>query len=59
MNPHDADIETALGQAYLLTDQRERAVEHLRQALQLNPSPHTRQGAQQLLQQAGADAPAS
>jgi len=59
MNPHDADIETALGQVYLLVGEPDRAVQHLRQALLLNPSPHTAQGAHALLRQAGAEAPAS
>jgi len=52
LNPHDADIETGLGQAYLILGERARAVEHLQRALQLNPSPHTAQGARALLGQA-------
>ncbi|MEO8603015.1 MAG: tetratricopeptide repeat protein [bacterium] len=54
LNPHDADIETGLGQAYLILGERDRAIEHLRRALELNPSAHTAQGARTLLQQAGA-----
>lgn len=41
LSPHDPDIEAALGQVYAIKGERERAVEHLKRALQLGASPAT------------------
>jgi hypothetical protein len=51
LNPHDADIETALGQFYLILDEKPRACEHLHRAEQLRPSERTAEGIRQLLKQ--------
>jgi len=49
LNPHDADFETALAQAYLILGERQRGCEHLRRAQILRPSERTAAGIQQLL----------
>ncbi len=51
LNPHDADIEAALGQVYLILDDEPQACAHLHRAEQLRPSPRTADGIRQMLTQ--------
>lgn len=39
LNPHDADIQAALGQVAAIRGDRDRAIAYLRRALELGPSP--------------------
>ena len=49
-NPHDADVEAALGQVLLILGDTAAACDHLRRAATLRPSPHTAAGIRTLMQ---------
>ena len=45
LSPHDPDIDAALGEAYARTGQQQRAITHLRRALETGLQPAAAEGA--------------
>lgn len=54
-NPENPNVYDSLGEAYMITGNREKAIENLRKSLSLNPPPNVRANSEKLLKELGVE----